>query len=169
MHFTGLLADHEAWVAIAFVIFVVLFGGRLWKALIGMLDRRAAAVRAELAEAARLKQQAQAMLDDATRRREQAVADAERLLQGARAEAERLSTAAATDARNSAARRERMAMDRIAAAEKAALTEVRIAAIDIASQAATRVLRAGLAEQQDAALIDHAIAGLPASLARRTG
>ncbi len=167
MHFHGALANPETWVAIAFVIFLLLFGGRLWKALVGMLDRRAEGVRADLAEAARLKTEAEALLADARARREQAIADSERLLEGARAEAERLSAAAADDARASAARRERMAMDRIAAAEKAAVTEVRVTAVEVATQAAERVIRSGLGEAEDATLIDHAIAGLPASLARR--
>ncbi len=167
MHFTGALANAETWVAIAFVIFVVLFGSRLWSALAGMLDRRAATVRAELAEAARLKREAEAMLADAKVRRQQAMTDAQRLLDGARAEATRLAEAAAVDARNSAARRERMATDRIAAAEKAAVTEVRLAAADIAANAAERVIRATLDAAGGAALIDHAIAGLPAALARR--
>jgi F-type H+-transporting ATPase subunit b len=166
-HEPGFWASPETWVAIAFVIFVVLFGRRLWSALTGMLDRRAAAVRAELAEAARLKQEAEAMLADAKARRDQALADAERLLEGAKAEAERLGAAAAADAEANARRRERMALDRIAAAEKAAVTEVRLAAIEVATQAAQRVIRDSLGEQQDAQLIDQAIASLPAALGRR--
>lgn len=167
MHFTGFLANPETWVSIAFVIFVVLFGRRLWSGLAGMLDRRAVAVRAELAEAARLKREAEAMLADARQRRQQAMADAQRLLDGARAEAARLAEAAATEARNSAARRERMAIDRIAAAEKAAVTEVRLAAAEVAATAAEQVIRNTLGVEGDVQLIDHAIAGLPAALARR--
>ena len=167
MHFTGVLANPETWVSIAFVIFVALFGRRLWSALAGMLDSRAAAVRAELAEAARLKREAEAMLADAQVRRQQAMDDAQRLLDGARAEAGRLAEAAAVDARTGAARRERMASDRIAAAEQAAITEVRLTAAEVAATAAERVIRNTLGVEGDAQLIDHAIVGLPAALARR--
>lgn len=167
MHPKGFLANPETWVAIAFVIFVVLFGRRLWAAVTGMLDRRAVAVRAELAEAARLRYEAEALLADAQQRRQQAMADAQRLLDGARAEAARLAEAAASEARNGASRRERMATDRIAAAEKAAITEVRLAAAEVAARAAEQVIRNTLGVEGDAHLIDHAIASLPAALARR--
>jgi F-type H+-transporting ATPase subunit b len=167
MHWGGPLADPESWVGIAFLIFVALFGRRLWAALAGMLDKRTEAVRAELAEAARLRQEAEAMLEDARARRTQAMADAQRLLEGATAEAARVAERAAAEARASAQRRERMALDRISAAEKAAVTEVRLAATDIATEAARRVIAAGLGAEQDAALIDGAIAGLPSALGRR--
>jgi F-type H+-transporting ATPase subunit b len=60
-------------------------------------------------------------------------------------------------------RREKLAMDRIAAAEKAALTEVRQTAADVATRAAEQVLAQGLGDT-DQVLIDHAIADLPRAL-----
>ena len=166
-HEESLFANPRVWVAIAFVIFFALAGRKLWSVLSGILDRRAAVVRAELAEAQRLREDAEAMLHDARSRRETAIADAERLLEGARNEAARLAEAASHDARAAAARRERMAMDRIAAAEKQAVDDVRIAAADIATLAAERVIRATLSPEVDAGLIDHAISSLPAALAAR--
>jgi F-type H+-transporting ATPase subunit b len=159
--------DPRSWVAIAFVIFFVLFGKKLWGALAGMLDKRADDIRAELAEAQRLRSEAEAMLKDAKARREAALADAKLLIDGARAEAARLASAAAAEAEASAARRERMAVDRIAAAEKAAVDEVRIAAADIAAKAAEQVIRDTLTPAADGALVDRAIAGLATSLAQR--
>src|ERR1700730_2959561 len=108
------------WVAVAFVLFFVIFGRKLWKALTGMLDKRADEVRAELSAAQLLRQEAEALLRDAKSRREAALADAGALLEGAKAEADRLTKAAALEAEAAAARRERMALDRIAAADKAA-------------------------------------------------
>src|SRR5215472_8129252 len=99
-------AEPRNWVGIAFVVFFVLFGGKLWGTIRGLLDARAAAVRAELDEAARLRKEAEAMLADAKQRREAAMADAKRLLEGAKAEAERLTVAAAAEAEASAKRRE---------------------------------------------------------------
>ncbi len=167
MHFPAPFNNAETWVAVAFVIFVVLFGRRLWRALAGMLDQRAATIRAELTEARRLKREAEAMLAEAIASRTQALADAKRLLEGAKIEAVRLGDAARADASASAARRERMAMDRIAAAEKAAVTEVRIAAAEIAATAAERVIRNSFGGEAAASLVDHAIATLPTALSRR--
>ena len=160
-------ADPRSWVAIAFVIFFVLFGRKLWSALAAMLDKRADDIRAELAEAQRLRSEAEAMLRDAKGRREAALADAKALLDGAKAEAARVAKAAADEAEHSAARRERQAMDRIAAAEKAAVDEVRIAAADIAAAAAEQVIRTTLSASVGAALVDNAIGGVTAALAAK--
>ncbi len=161
----GFFQNPHSWVAIAFVIFFVLFGGKIWTALSAILDKRAETIRAELAEALRLRSEAEAMLKDAKARRESALADAQDLLEGAKAEAGRVTAAAAAEAEASAVRRERMAMDRIAAAEKAAVDEVRIAAADIAAKAAEQVIRDGLSAEGSAALIDRAIGGLTTALA----
>jgi F-type H+-transporting ATPase subunit b len=167
MHEESLLANPRSWVGVAFIIFVVVFGSRLWKALAGMLDKRTASVRAELDEAKRLRHEAEAMLDDARKRREAALAEAQALLEGAKVEAQRLSRAAAADAEAGARRREKMAMDRIAAAEKAAVDEIRVAAAEVAAAAAERVIRENLTAEADAGLVDHAIGSLASALAPR--
>lgn len=166
-HQYGFFEDPATWVAAAFFLFFILFGSKLWATLTGMLDKRADQVRAELAEAQRLRSEAEAMLRDAKSRREQALTDAQALMAGARNEATRLATAAAAEAEASAQRREAMAMSRIAAAEKAAIDEVRIIAADVASTAAEQVIRTTLTPTADGALIDRAIASLPTALAPR--
>lgn len=167
MHEANFFAEPANWVALAYIVFFLLLGRKLWSVVTGLLDARTNAIRAELDEAKRLREEAEAMLRDANARRVAAIADAKALLEGARAEATRLAAAAEADAKATAARRERMALDRIAAAEKAAVDEVRIAAAEVAAIAAERVIREDLTEAADAALIDTAIGGLPAALGRR--
>ena len=164
MHEESFWSDPRSFVALAFVIFFVIFGRKIWGVLTGMLDKRADEVRAELAEAQRLRQEAEAMLRSANQQREAAIADAQALLTGAKAEAIRLAATAAAEAEASAKRREQMAMDRIAAAEKAAVDDVRMIAADIATTAARDIIRDGLSAEADAALVDRAITGLPAAL-----
>ncbi len=152
------------WVAMAVLVFAVLFGKKIGIPLGGMLDARATAVRTALDEAAALKAEAEAMLADAKQRQTQAIADAKQILASAHAEAERMSEELADEAEATAKRRERMALDRIAAAEQAALHEVRSIAIDVATAAASQALRNGFAANEGGAMIDHAIAGIPAAL-----
>lgn len=166
-HHESFFEDPRSWVAIAFVIFFVLFGRKIWAALTGMLDQRAALVRAELDEAKRLRQEAEAMMKDAATRREAALVEAKRLLEGAKAEAERVTRAAAAEAEASAKRREQMALDRIAAAEKAAVDDVRMTAADVATRAAARVIGDTLSPAAGTALVDQAIAGLGTALASK--
>jgi F-type H+-transporting ATPase subunit b len=163
----GFFAEPRNWVLIAFVLFFVLFGRKLWSALAAMLDDRAARVRTELDEAARLRQEAEAMLREAEARRAEALREAQALIDGAKAEAGRVAAAAAADAEAAARRREQMAMDRIAAAEKAAVDEVRLTAAEVATVAARQVIAEGLSADADSRLIDHAINQLPSALASR--
>ena len=159
--------DPRTWVSIAFVLFFVIFGRRLWTTLTAALDKRGIAIRAELDEAARLRREAEAMLKDAQAQRENGLREAEATIARARDEAARMADAARADAASAATRRERMALDRIGAAEKAAVTEVRLAAADIAARAAEQVIRQGFGADADAHLVDRAIQGLPLALAGR--
>ncbi len=160
-------AEPSHWVVISFFLFFFLFGKKLWGALAGMLDARAASVRAEIDEAARLKAEAEAMLKDAEATRTKAQADAKALIEGAAAEAARVTAAGAAEAEASSKRREQMALDRIAAAQKQAVDEIRTSAAELATIAARQVIAEGLSTESSNALIDTAIAQLPAALAAR--
>ena len=89
------------------------------------------------------------------------------MLEQAYAEAARVADSARTDAVTAAKRREQTAIDRIAAAEKAAVTDVRLAAADIATRAAQHMLMHAFDAGADSPLIDRAIQNLPAALAAR--
>lgn len=163
-HEVSFFAEPANWVAIAIILFALIFGRKVWAALAKMLDDRANAIRAELDEASRLRQEAEAMLSDAQARRDAAVAEARKLLEGAQAEATRVAAAAAAEAEAATRRRERMALDRIAAAEKAAIDEVRVTAAEVATQAARHVIADTLTTDADARLVDQAIGQLPSAL-----
>ncbi len=154
----------EFWVLVSFVAFIVLFGGKLWKAIAGGLDGHAQRIRTELGEAQRLRTEAEHMLADAQRARTEALAEAAAVLERSRVEAAQVAQAAMAEAEASARRRERLALDRIAAAEKAAIADVRQAATDIATGAASRVIAEGLGEERETAILDRAIADLPRAL-----
>jgi F-type H+-transporting ATPase subunit b len=152
------------WVLVAVVIFAILAGRRIVAALTGMLDARTKQVQEALDEAAQLKAEAEAMLREAQAAQAQAAKDAAQILASATAEAARMAATLAAEAEATAKRRERMAMERIAAAEAAALKEVRAAAIDIATAASARLLHDTMGAAADMAMIDQAIAGVPAAL-----
>jgi F-type H+-transporting ATPase subunit b len=166
-HHESLLADPRTWVGIAFVIFFIIFGRKAWTAITSMLDKRATDIQAELDEASRLRREAEQMLQEASAQREQALKDAHSMLEHARTEAAQLAETARADAEAAAKRREQMAMDRIGAAEKAAVADVRLAAADIAARAAEQVIAQGFGPDADAGLIDRAIQGLPSALGGR--
>ena len=158
------LVNPEFWILVAFVVFFVLFGRRMWAVIAGALDGRASVIRAELDEAARLRAEAEKMLHDAQAAREAALAEARDVRARSHEEAARVTREAEAEAHASVKRREQMALDRIAAAEKAVVLEVRQLAADLAVQAAREVIAATLSADQGAVLVDEAIAGLPRAL-----
>lgn len=161
MHF---LESPELWVAVAFVLFLVLAGKPIYRAIAAQLDARAARIKAELDEAARLRDEAQQLLTEYQRKQRDAVKEAEEILAHAKDEAARLQAEATANIEATLARREKMALDKIAQAEAQAVKEVRNEAVDIAVAAAERVLAKAVDEQRQAALIDQAIGELPNKL-----
>jgi F-type H+-transporting ATPase subunit b len=133
--------DPETWVAIAFVILMVVFGylGVFNKAM-AALDHRADRIKAELDDATRLKQEAAKVLADYKARTASAEREAADIIANARAEAERIATEAKAKMEDFVARRTKTAEGKIALAEAQALADVRAAAAEAAVQAASTIL-----------------------------
>jgi F-type H+-transporting ATPase subunit b len=134
--------DAEFFVALGFVIFVVLLGYLgVHKKLNGALDHRAARIKAELAEAARLRAEAEALLASFEKRRAEADAEAAAVVAQAHAEADALAKEAHERLADFIQRRTKQAEEKISNAEVQALADVRAAAADAATKAAEIVLR----------------------------
>jgi F-type H+-transporting ATPase subunit b len=159
-----ILSAPETWVAVAFLIFVVLVWKPAQKALLSGLDARAARIEKELSEAARLREEAQALLAQYQRKHRDALKEADDIVAHARGEADRLAQQAARDLEASLKRREELAVQRIAQAEQQAMADVRAAAVDVAVAATERLLKEKLDGAKGDALIDQAIKELPAKL-----
>lgn len=158
--------DGTFWVAVAVVLFFIFIWKKLVKAVLNILDSRAKAIQDALDEAEKLKAEAEAMLVDAKQKQAQANLDAQHILSTAQAEAQRLAAEIAAAAEASARWREQMALDRIKAAETAALKEVRNVAIDVATAATSAFLHDHLSQATDSGLVDQAI-GATSSVLRR--
>ena len=132
----------EFWVAVAFVIFVgVLIYFRVHKMAVDAIDARRARIQTELDEARRLKEEAQALLEQYQQKQLEAEREAADIIAGAKAEADRLAVEAAAKMEDFLARRTKMAEAKIAQAEAQALADVRAAAADAAVAAAEIILK----------------------------
>jgi F-type H+-transporting ATPase subunit b len=160
-HDPGFFGDPETWVAIAFVIFVVVLGKILWSKITALLDKRAADITKALSEASRLREDAMKAKADAEKTLAQATSEAESILALARSEVQNMQARAAQSLQNQIALREQQALDRIAQSEAAAAKQVRDTAIDVALGATRALLREQVGSGRTAALIDDAIAELP--------
>ena len=133
--------DPETWVAIAFVILMVVFGYLgVFKKATTALDHRADRIKAELDDATRLKQEAAKVLADYKARSATAEREAADIIANAKSEAERIATEAKAKMEDFVARRTKTAESKIALAEAQAVADVRAAAAEAAVQAASTIL-----------------------------
>lgn len=158
---TAFYADPTFWVAVGFLLFLAL----LWRmgvhrALGAGLDGRAAKVRRDLDEAARLRAEAEALLAQAQTRHAAAAADSAAILDQARRGADALATKAAADLSATVARRAKDAEARITTAERAAIASLRAQVATLATAAAARIVAEDADATLHARLADRAIADL---------
>ncbi len=137
------LHEPENWVAIAFVIFigVLLYVGAHRKIIVA-LDHRAERIKAELDEAKKLRDEAQALLAEYQKKQREAESEAAAIVAEARAEAERVAAESHAKVEEFVARRTKLAETKISQAEAQALADVRAAAAEAAVAAAENILRA---------------------------
>lgn len=157
-------AASEFWVMIAFVILV---GGAIrpvLRLINTALDERGERIRNQIDEARRLREEAQDLLASYQRKQAEAEAEAEDMVARAREDVERMRERAAEDLERTLERRKQQAVDRIAQAEAKALDEVRRAAVDVAVEAARRLLAEKITGDKADALIYDAIKELPDKL-----
>ncbi len=158
---TALFFDASGWVALAMLaVFLLMWWKGVHKAIAKALDRKIAGIRQQLDEAAQLRAEAEALRAEYEARAAQADAEAATMIERARTEAEGILRQAETDAAALVERRTRIAEDKIAAAERAAVEEIRARAASAAATAAERLIRDRFDAQADKAMVDATIAEL---------
>jgi F-type H+-transporting ATPase subunit b len=104
------------------------------------LDARADKISNELAEAKRLREEAQGLVAEYQRKRKDAEAEAASIVAAAQREAEMLTAEAKQKTEEYVARRSALSEQKIKQAESDAINAVRAAAVDLAISAAEKVL-----------------------------
>lgn len=159
------LNNTEIVVAIGFVIFI---GILLYVGVPAMvtkkLDERAVRIRQELDEARALRDEAQSLLASYERRQKEVSGQAQDIVTAARAEAEKAAESAKEEIRRSVARRMHTATEQIAAAEQAAIRQIKDRAVAVAVAAAGDVLRDRMQPGDADKLIDASISEVGAKL-----
>jgi F-type H+-transporting ATPase subunit b len=151
----------EFWVAVAFVGFVgLLLYYQVPGVIVKSLDARADAIRNELDEARRLREDAQQLLADYQRKTRGAEQEAQAIVDQARREAEILGQETRKSLQEMLERRTRLAEEKIGRAEVQAVEDVRAAAVDAAVAAAERMLKAKMSAEAGSGLIDQSIRDL---------
>ena len=157
--------EAETWVAVAFVLFVVLLVYLKVPALLAkMLDERAGKIGRELAEARKLREEAQALLTEYQKKRAEAEKDAANIVAQAKVEAEAYSVETRKKLAETIERRTKQAAQKIAQAEAAAIKEVRTTATEAAIAAASKLLGEAVQGTKGTKLIDESITAVKSRL-----
>ena len=155
----------EFWVAVAFVIFLGILGyAGVHKTALQALDRHAAAIKAELDEARRLREEAAKLLAEYQRKQSEAEREAAAIVSEAKADTERVAAEARAKLEEVVQRRTKLAEAKIGRAEAQAVADVQAAAADAAVAAAKSILRETAKRQVGDNLIARGIADLKAKL-----
>lgn len=160
----AIMNDPTFWVFIAFLALIgVLIYLKVPNTIGGQLDKRAKKIESDIREAEKLCEEAQDLLSRYERKQKEAMNEAKDILEMAQAEAKHLEQQGKERLEQSLARREKMAMDRIAQVEAQAVDEVRQMAVDIAMDAANELITAQAKTKGDK-LIGDTIAELGSKL-----
>ncbi|QLC23760.1 F0F1 ATP synthase subunit B [Parasphingopyxis algicola] len=162
---TALWLDSNGWVAMAMIFVLAVM---IWKKVPGIIgaamDKRIAAIRSEIEEASNLRAEAEALKAEYEAKTANADKEAAAMLDRAREEAAQIVTQAEADADALIERRGRLAEEKIAAAERSAIAEVRAKAASAATAAAAALIEQKHDAEADEALIDRTISGMDARL-----
>jgi F-type H+-transporting ATPase subunit b len=156
----GILDTYQI-VSLSMLVLILIM---IWKKVPGMitggLDAKIEAIRTQLDEAKQLRAEAESLRNEYAAKIANAEKDAEAMIEGAQTEADAILVKAEADGQQMIARRKQMAENKISAAEREAVLEVRNRAASTAAIAA----RGLIAEKHDAAadskLADQVIAAI---------
>lgn len=160
-----MLSSAEFWVAVSFFLFLgLLVYLRVPNMAAKALDERAERIAREIAEAQKLREEAQARLAEFEKRRKDAESEAEDIIAQARQEADAYAIEARRKLDETVQRRRRMAENKIAQAEESAIKQVRATASEIAVAAAADIIAAKATGKTGDKLIEDSIKAIKAQL-----
>ena len=153
--------DPTGWVALSMVaVFAIMIWKKVPAIIAAALDKQIAGIREQLDAAASLRADAEALKAEYVKKTTDAEKDAEALKAAAAKEADEIIAQAKSQATALIARHSQMAEDKIAAAQRAAIADVRARAASAAAGAAAMLIAQGHDAKADKPLVDATIAQL---------
>lgn len=142
------------------VVLLIMWRAGLPKMITGGLDAKIDAIRKQLAEAEQLRAEAAALKDSYEKKAAAADGELAELRANAEKQADEIIAKAKVDAKNLVERRKQLAEEKIAAAERNAVEELRTKVATAAAQASRELIAKQHGESDDRDLADKIIAGL---------
>lgn len=162
----SIFQDPTFWVAVAFCLTVVVIVKLAGKSISGILQARADGIASKLEEARKLRDEAEALLQEYQKRQDNARQEMDTALNSAKIRAEQLKKSIQAEFDEKLKSKEAAAEARLARAAEEATEEVRNLAVSVALKALEKILSEKLTEEQSANLVSNAIDSLPRLLSK---
>ncbi len=160
-----MLANTYLWSTVGLIVFLAILGKYgVHKMILASLDSRGEKIAAELAEAKKLREDAQKLLAEYEAKRKTAEAEADAIVAAAKDEADRIAKDAEVKMTDFIARRTKTAEMKIAQAEAQASADVRAAAADAAAKAAEQLLRGQMVGKAGADMLSKSLGDIKSKL-----
>lgn len=156
----GFLTPGMAVALAMLVVFAIMLRAGVPKIIAGMLDGRIAEIRNQLDEAAKLREEAAALKAAYEKKTKAADGEIAELKANAEKQAGDIVAKAKDDAKALIARHKQLAEDKIAAAERAAIEDLRARAASAAAAAARGLIAEKHGEDADRKLVDRTISSI---------
>lgn len=152
-----MLQSIDFWMVTSFLVIAVVLFKYGAAPVLSALDERAAKIKKQLKEAENLREEAQELLANYTRKKKAAIKEAKDITEMAEKESQKMHETAKKDIEKMIKNREKQATDRIQSLQNAAIREVRDQAVDIALNATRGLLKTDMDEKKSSTLIDATI------------
>lgn len=160
MHF-----DATFFALVALILFIgIVFYAKAPAKVSAMLDERSGRIAKDIADARKLREEAEALLAEYKQKRADAVKEAAAIVDQAKREAESYATESRAKLEDMLARRTKQAEQKIAQAEATATKDVRAAATEAAIAAATKLIGEASTGSKGAKLVAESIAAVKGRL-----
>ncbi len=153
------------WTAITFLLLVVVLGKYAWGPIVKMLDERERTIREAIEQAKKERAEAERMLSEQTAALQAAQREAAALAQRSKQDVEVLRADLTAKARKEADDLVASARRQIQEEKSKALAELKGQVVDLAIEAARRLIESSLDEKSQRALVEDYISKLPADQA----
>jgi F-type H+-transporting ATPase subunit b len=161
----AMLHEPKTWITLAFFLFFLFMAKVGVFRMIGRsLDDRSVKIKAELDEAVRLREEAQATLASYQQKQQEIFAEAEQILSKTKQDAELMARTARDELKLALEKRTRLAMERIAQAESKAVKDVQGHMVDIAMAASRAIIKEYVAQGGNEEMIKSATADIERKL-----
>lgn len=147
----------ETWVAIAFVLFIILIIRLGWKRIVSLLDGRAKQIEQELDEARNLREEAQSLLADYQRKKRDAEKESLEIISFAKKEAEDLIKETKVKLAENLERRSNIVNEKIERAYAKAIQNAQESAAEIAISSAKNIIKINIDESKSQEITNNSI------------